>query len=313
MTTPTDVTFRRRTAALAGAVALLLLAGGVALGTTMSGEDEADVASSASSTTGPSTTAQGAGPPTTGAPAAGSGDAAGTPTASAGTGAGGPATTQPAGQSSTQPPGPMPAVQPPAPGNYRYRVTAGDESREFVAELVSLGSEAGGTAYELTTEGERGELKQHLLWRNDGVTLRRTSGTGADGGGGGGGCDWEPDVRQYAFPLSEGAAWTGEGSCTLTSERGSVTIKQSVNAKVTGRERLTIGGEQVDAWIIEGVDTTTIGSGARSAKRESRYREWFSPAHGLMVKRIATTTAQGPENSGERSSETLLLSLRAGA
>ena len=293
---------------LAGLIGFQVLVGGVALATV---EEPATLEAGSSSTT---TTVPGVAAQPEGAPAPGSpgGEAIA------------PASGQPGGGPS---PGAAPAPAPSnvdlnslperptptRPGSYTYRTkmdgrasastfttemkeesestlryesapAAGAEQRD--RELTESSSDAGGMSFS-------GQADRERAWRGDGMYVTREFGSGEGGGESfEANCDWEPDVKELAFPLRQGATWSWKSSCESKSEKMDVNQTWEGTARVTGVQTASVGGREVRVLVIERQSVRTANTTLRREGREyqanskfdEKTRQLYAPSVALTVR-----------------------------
>jgi hypothetical protein len=163
------------------------------------------------------------------------------------------------GQAAT--PGP---VSPTPPGAYIYRASAqrGNESSSTtLTERVTTESSANGEVRQsLTDTSSDGSLdaRQEVSWRSAGLYLRSM-----DLGFGGRTytCAFSTPVQELALPLAVGRQWPIDGTCTVTFNGAQDTVRLHGSAKVGGIERVVVGGQAVDVWVVD-ASFDIIGTGA---------------------------------------------------
>lgn len=281
---------------LTGLIALQLLIAGVAAatvddgsGTPLATGGATTTTTTASDTENPSGTVEGTG----GDPSAGQPQSPGTPPS--GEGSPGPAGSPAAGGANLTSLPERPT--PPRPGSYRYRnkfdsnvafgpyTTQVKEDRESSVVFEAAGS-AGAETRDRKREtgsaesggfGASASGTEERSWRADGMYVTseaaetKDQDQGGGGGGGGGGlngqCDWQPDIRQLAFPLKVGSSWTWDSKCESKSEDGEYRRRSQGTAKVTGTRTASVGGRDVAVFVIEVKSTEDVFF---STEREGR-------------------------------------------
>ena len=194
-------------------------------------------------------------------------------------------------------------VTAPAPGTYRYRertvitgVSEGPEDdggreRELVIRDAGEGRRA-------IHESKDGDAQIHL-YRDGGVFFAELQGQG--------GCDWHPDVLLLGR-LEIGASWRSSGSCTSVRDGRSLTLSAEVSGKVLRREKLRVGGDQVDAFVVERSVRTSF-EGADGTPRVATATEvlHFDPERGLDLKSDYAATSPDRNVTTRRIRELLSL------
>jgi hypothetical protein len=93
----------------------------------------------------------------------------------------------------------------------------------------------------------------------------------ADFGGGGGPCTFKPPAVAVKLPLEVGATWTYSTRCEEQKEKPSESVQRVVRT-----ERMRIGDEDVDTFVIESKDPSNPDQGTSLV--------WFAPSHNLVVR-----------------------------
>ena len=289
MTQPTNVR-SRSTIALAVATAVLLLGGLIAFAVTRDdGSDEQNLAGEAASTTTSAaggTSSEGSTTSTLangGTPAAtGDGSSAGTTATSAGASpaptVAGPATPAERGTA-------------PRPGTYRYRTTQSgeepEESDRIVRDVQRTHTEVH-QQIESADTSTGGRVRNDVIWRGEGLVVTKSTFSGPQGDIE---CDWQPDMLEFPAPLAVGKKWTIESSCNTTAQGQPVRVERKANREVTGAEKLSVGGEAVDTWVVTGDDRLTITVGPPEAPVfkqvvDTNGTVHVSPAHGVEIRGV---------------------------
>ena len=296
------------TKVLAGLIALQMLVGGVALATV----EEAgtlEAGSSATTTTAPGSNVRTDGTIPPGDP--GGQPIASTPGQPGAAPAPGAASPPPAANAdlNSLPERPSPT----RPGAYTYRTKSDIRitSSTFTTEMKDEGEST--IRYESAppsgaeqrdrerneSSGESGGMSfsgqgnRDRAWRGDGMFI-----TGESGGGEGGGesfqanCDWEPDVKDLAFPLRQGATWNWKSTCESKSENLDIKQTWEGTARVTGVETASVGGKEVRVLVIERQSVRTADSTFRRQGREfknntrveEKTRQLYAPSVALTVR-----------------------------
>ena len=257
----------RRPRQLTGVVALVdvaaLIAALVTLGVhTGSGRPSPAAASRpgrATSAAGPSVAA---GAPTTGAPNLPALPTS-TPSASSSRTAPGRTTTlapivTPVGGPAT--PGPVTSTP---PGTYVYTASAQSDRQSSTTTLNETVVDESNTNGELrqsvTDKSSDNSLnaRQEVSWRAVGLYLRSMDFTF---GGAPITCNFVSPVLELALPLAVGKQWPVQGMCTVSYSGAQDTVKVQGAAHVSGVERVAVGSQPVDVWVVDGA-VDLIGSG----------------------------------------------------
>ncbi|MGI8792681.1 MAG: hypothetical protein ACR2H3_05830 [Acidimicrobiales bacterium] len=207
---------------------------------------------------------------------------------------------QAAGQSADKPasadPGPS---QPPKVGTYNYETTVDGKAGPSTLKVEAKAGGPGETRQFQTIKGESNELKNEVVFKADGLFLAASS--GSSGGGLAGDCDWEPDLLVLKLPLSVGSSWSADSGCSGQSPYGPYTLKAHFEGTVTGTARVTVGGQGVDVWLIDGkqrIDiTATYQAQEFQAVQEATTKTSYAPKQGLTVKEESTSTSTSPQGS----------------
>lgn len=179
---------------------------------------------------------------------------------------GAPAPTQPPG--GAQPPpagggGPAPTAAPPPAsaqpgaltltrtGLYRYEATTDGEKGRAELRVTEEGGAPAGEQRLLHRDTKDGDTTESsVAWRSNGVFERSTTFPN-EGGGPGTACDWEPDVLRAPRPLGGSSSWTWDSRCQSQAGGQQADFHFTGEARVTGSERASVGGRQVDVWRIQ--------------------------------------------------------------
>ena len=138
-----------------------------------------------------------------------------------------------------------------------------------------------------------GNADRERSWRGDGMYI-----TSESGGGSGGGesfdssCDWQPDVKELAFPLKQGAAWTWDSTCESRSENFDSKQSWRGEARVTGVQTASVGGREVRVLVIERKSERVVDFTMRREGRETKgkstfqetTRQLYAPSLALTVR-----------------------------
>jgi len=120
-------------------------------------------------------------------------------------------------------------------------------------------------------------------------------------------CDWAPDVPTLLTPLEVGRTWKADGSCRLPVVNGQVDVKLHEDVRVAATETITVAGASLQAVRIDRTTKLTSTVDGKRTTRSTQRAEWFSPAHGLMVRSVerVTESGDGPAQSYETIEELL--------
>ncbi|MEX0873470.1 MAG: hypothetical protein WD646_10655 [Actinomycetota bacterium] len=181
---------------------------------------------------------------------------------------------------------PGPPTKPKA-GTYRYRLTPPDvenPDRTTEVRIVDNGSTG-------QTEILDGQLAKNVVWRDDGkYILQHTFGQPQ-----GAACDWEPDIRELAFPLREGR-WVTKTSCRPFE--GGV-IEHSAVSQIMGAAQVIIGGQDVVVWVIRSESTELYKNSQDVVEQKQVSRSHFSPKLGLTVRLFQRRTGEDLQSRKE--------------
>jgi hypothetical protein len=162
--------------------------------------------------------------------------------------------------------------------------------------------------------GVSGNGTEERSWRADGmyVTSESTEAEGqGEGGGGGfsGKCDWQPDIRQLAFPLKVGASWSWDSKCEAKSDKGEYRRRSQGTAKVTGTRVASVGGRDVAVFVIEVKSTEDVFFSSQQDGRQFEATTHIeaagvdlyasSVAHLVRSQRKIDGTSQSPQAPGQ--------------
>lgn len=218
-----------------------------------------------------------------------------TPTSSSTTaGAGATTTSQPtpsggtAGGGASAVTGPQTAE----PGTYTYdvtgkaRTTLGD--RPLPPEASTVAGAPDGVSQSFRRDSEQGSTAQVLRFDADGVKLVRQTASGPTGS-----FELEPEEPALVvpYPATAGRTWTHD----MKSKDGKTTVHST--STVLRAEKVTVGGEAVDAVVIQ-TTTKTIGEFTVTADSTT----WWSLKHSIAVR--TDTKARGSYTGMEFETDT---------
>lgn len=210
----------------------------------------------------------------------------------------GPGTTSTSRPSSGAQPGDPPAMTATAAGSYPYSIrqtSPGNpgSTSDFRLEVKAV---AGGEGKQDHTEVYQSKrLAYRMAWRGDGLFEDAfTASVGDDSLA----CDWTGDFLTLAFPLQKDLRWTSEGTCSKDDGTKTSEYHRRDQARVLGGERLTVGGQQVDCWVIERTQVVTntvrrTDGSSSSEQVEHTVKQWWAPKQGLLAKEDRTYAKSG--------------------
>jgi hypothetical protein len=169
---------------------------------------------------------------------------------------------------------------PTAPGAYTYHIkgTANDGTKDekidqdFTARFDKPYLAGHGAQRQKVTGGGcgfGGGGECSFVWSADQVALQYIIAQGFR-------CDFSPPLKVRTVPLTVGAKWSSEGVCQGISTK--------IEGEVLRTEKQTIGGRQIDTFVLHVVSNTQGGSGPQAFTKKSDSTEWFSPAYRITVK-----------------------------
>ena len=164
-----------------------------------------------------------------------------------------------AGPAST--PGP---VSPTPPGSYEY-TASGQSARgsstttltEKVVNEPSANGEVRQSVSDMSSDGSF-DAHQEVSWRPNGLYLRSMA---LGFGGGTYTCAFITPLQELALPLAVGKMWPIDGTCVVTFNGAQDTVRLHGSAKVSGIERVAVGGQAVNTWIVD-ASFDIVGTGA---------------------------------------------------
>jgi hypothetical protein len=198
----------------------------------------------------------------------------------------------------------VPGSIPPAEGTYPYRLRLVDDEETLEAKgrlVVQAARQAEGETRQshVYTDEVYGTQNQAHAWRGDGVFLRLIDdGSGAEDNS----CDFEPDILLYPLPLTVGHAWEADSACADDPDGDRATTF----SKVERADRISVGGQKVDVFVIRRTRESTDADGSFSVT-ETVY---FAPSVGVDVRmeadyRVSETGGSPTEWREEYELETL--------
>lgn len=219
------------------------------------------------------------------APAGGSGGTAG------GGGSGGAAAPATDGAAASKAPNPSQQWTPPKDGTYKYKVEGEEEHKETVIRTLS---NAGGVVRQsLSGVGSVGSGDVETVWNGQGWTWERIN---ASANGQSSSCAFEPPLQTLPQPVKTGASWSFDSRCTFTYGATTVVVHVQGSGKVTGADRVDVGGTLVDVWVVERQQKVTVSYGGKEYPSEGKSTEKWSPAHGLLVESRTEGGQDGAES-----------------
>lgn len=174
-----------------------------------------------------------------------------------------------------------PVLRAVAPGSYPYRARVTDAEGSFEIDgriVVREAREVGGETHQehLDIDEEYGASSEEYVWRAEGVFLHAV---GDGSGDTATRCDYEPDVLAYPAPLTVGREWAVDSSCRYEIEGEVFTDHLQGTARVARTDRLVVGGEEVEVYVIE-----SRGQLRDGGTLEFEETEFFAPSVGLTVR-----------------------------
>lgn len=140
------------------------------------------------------------------------------------------------------------------------------------------------------------------MWRSGGVFVDSFGGAPDEGS-----CDLEPDALEYPSPLVVGAEWTTDSRCEDTD---GTTLRVVASNRVARIERVTVGGQAVEAHVIERTGRLEFGSPFGTGRADFERIEHFAVSVGLTVRDSTSFHfTEGAESAGEGREERELVSL----
>ena len=185
-----------------------------------------------------------------------------------------------------QDPGP---ATPPKSGTYKYTFSAKDSSGETKKDATNRvedkGTSGNETRQRVTSAGAGITQASDVSWRPDGVYVLKTTFTFGDKSGD---CDWEPDTLQLKLPITKGASWKADSTCTVSGLGPTpFTVSRHVEGTFAELQRVKVGDEVVDVWSIPGKEHVEFAG----TTVDSTSVTLFSPKHGLTVKQTSHSKA----------------------
>ena len=193
------------------------------------------------------------------------------------------------------------------PGTYVYDYTASsgsDTQSGALNEKVSTTSTSGGVTKQTVVDSGNASLAQNRLveWRPAGYfETQRTfmfNGQTAQ-------CTWNPAIQELASPLAVGKQWVLSGTCQVTIYGQALTVKLNGKASVTKKERLKVGADSVNVWVIVGsydavASSPTIGTFTIHDDSTDR----VAARLGLLVESDAAETVSTGSSAPARNAKT---------
>lgn len=189
-----------------------------------------------------------------------------------------------------------------APGTYTYDLSSDggqDSGSTSFTQKVTTEATSGGTTRQSVVDnrnGGSGNVDQEVEWSSAGEVQRHTT---FDAGGQSGRCDWNPPIQELASGLAAGKAWDIRATCHFLLFGQPITVDLAGRAAVTGRERLQVGADAVDVWVItDTTDATVTTTTAGTYRIHHVATDRVSGRLGLLVEEDSTDTASS--GSGTR-------------
>jgi hypothetical protein len=186
-------------------------------------------------------------------------------------------------------------VRAPAPGSYTYRFEAesddGPSEREAEAVVEDLGPRGEAARRAVTIEAEQGTIRNELTWGAERVLLERTT---MQFGPQEIDCRWEPAIEQMRLPLGPGQRWESRSKCSTTAFGQPAELTRRAITRVTGQERIEVGGRSVDVWVLASRERTTAKGGTPAQPFdvvwETEATTWFAPGAGMIARQHSEST-----------------------
>jgi hypothetical protein len=202
-------------------------------------------------------------------------------------------------------------------GTYRYHVSTkssqGDNEEDAPLKVEDLAAGPNGPRQRHTLTTKQGDQVDEMSWRSGGVYLDRETfniaGTATD-------CDWNPDILTLAEPVAVGRAWTSKSHCSATAHTRDygdfpLDLNITLTGKVSGTERVQVGTDLVDVWVVTGtIDIKGTSSGSEVLNEKGTYISKFAPKAGLEVARHDDLQITSPQGNDHAVSDRRLLSLQ---
>jgi hypothetical protein len=201
-------------------------------------------------------------------------------------------------------------------GTYRYHVGVkspdGDDEEDTTFKVEDLAAAASGARQRNTLATSQGDQVTDVSWRAAGLYFDRQTFNVA---GGTTECDWNPDVLAVMAPLALNRTWSGKGHCSTVAHTqfGAIPLELDVaiTGKVVGAERVLVGTEPVDVWVVTGtLEVKGNSSGAEAIHEKGTYTSKLAGRLGLEVFRHDEIQISSPQGSGHATSERRLLGLQ---
>ena len=162
-------------------------------------------------------------------------------------------------------PATMPGPVSPTPaGSYVYTASGqsgrGSSSTTLTEKVLDEANANGELRQSVSDSSSDGSFDAHqeVSWRGSGLYLRSMS---LGFGGGMYACAFSTPVQELALPLAVGKQWPIDGTCTVVFNGAQDTVRVHGSAKASGFERVAVGGQAVNVWVIDAAFDIT-GSGA---------------------------------------------------
>jgi hypothetical protein len=112
-----------------------------------------------------------------------------------------------------------------------------------------------------------------------------------------GDCGWAPALPVVPEDIHVGSSWSTTSTCTVRTSEGSIVVEQQEDARITGKARTTVGGQDVDTWLIERHVVSTRRADGATAVIEIVSSELFAPSLGLTAYAVSRTDAPRPDGT----------------
>jgi hypothetical protein len=144
---------------------------------------------------------------------------------------------------------------------YTYNSGSGQPTSGTLDEKVTTTASAGGTTRQTVVDSGpdvHASQNRTVEWRTSGYyEVQRTfnfNGQSAT-------CTWSPSILEAPTGLAVGRSWALTGSCTVNAYGQSIAIHLTGTAKISGKQRVMVGTDAVNVWVLN-VNYTATASNA---------------------------------------------------
>jgi hypothetical protein len=102
-------------------------------------------------------------------------------------------------------------------------------------------------------------------------------------------CLLNPPIQELVYRLAAGKQWALRGSCQISVAAQPVIVTLRGTARVTGFDRVLVGGQAVDVWVID-TNLDITGSGAFNFTGHQTATPRLAPRQGLAVTEASVTS-----------------------